>query len=310
VPVSGLIDGTQYTVYTVFSNAYGAPGSIGSTNFTTTDNTYPQLISMVPASGSVGVSVSLGKIVLGFSEAVVLKDASKVRIVDAFDESDLGLKGEISVDGDIVTIPLTGDFDFAVDVAVLIDSGAFADLAGNNCPEYYQNDAEDAYALMFSIEDVIDMTVFTGAYHCVANEIGFGDGIKQYDVIIKGGSDADGFFMQIQNINNWSGTYVYLTVDPVVDTCFFEEQPTGRVYAGNGEDIMLTSEDFYGIASADFKPGSFSRDGSEIKVFGNIFISLGDFGFYEFTFTKMELPGAQINTNFYPITEQFLKFKK
>ena len=312
VKLKGLASGGTYELYAVATN--GDEGKFGDVSTPITincpDYTAPTIASMTPSSGSTKVSKSLAEIVLTFTEPVELADASKISVVDASDESDLGLVGDITVSGTEVTISLTGEFDYLTDVAVLLEAGAVKDMAGNLSPEYYQNDAGDAFSLFFTIEDMLDMSLFQGAYHCVANEIGFGDGIKEYDVIMKGGKDASGYFIEIQNINNWTASYVYLTVDPTVDTCYFEDQATGRVYSGTGEDIMLRSFDEYDIASGDFKPGNFKRDGSEVKVFGQIYISLGSFGFYEFTFTKMKESEARINTTITPITEQDLKFNK
>jgi hypothetical protein len=295
VLVEGLTDGTAYNVYTVFSNAYGAPGPIGESTVSTSDTTHPVLVDMLPANGSTNVSTTLSQVVLTFSEAVQLKDAAKVKIVDAFDESDLGIKGSITVSDNTVIIPLTGPIAYLIDVAVILEAGAFSDMAGNDTREYYLNEAEDNYALVFTIMDVIDMTVFSGAYHCVANEVGFGNGIIEYDVIMNDGSDASGYYIAVQNINNWTGSLVFLTIDPEVDTCYFEEQPTGLIYPGNAEDILINSLDENGLAGASFKPGNFNRDGSEVKVFGVLYISLGQFGFFEFTFTKMSSGAAQIN---------------
>jgi hypothetical protein len=293
--ITGLIDGTTYNVYTVFSNAYGAPGPIGEATVSTSDTTHPVLVEMSPANGSVNVSTTLSEIVLTFSEAVQLLDASKISVVDAFDESDLGIKGTVTVSGNTAVIPLTGPLAYLTDVAVLIEAGAFADLAGNETGEYYLNEAEDYYALAFTVEDIIDMSVFIGAYHCVANEIGFGNGISEYDVILSGDSDAGEYFIGIQNINDWAGSLVFLSIDPEADTCYFVTQPTGMIYPGNSEDIMISSFDEYSLAGASFKPGNFNRDGSEVKVFGVIYISLGQFGFYEFTFTKLTSGAARIN---------------
>jgi hypothetical protein len=293
--ISGLIDGTTYKVYTVFSNAYGAPGPIGESTISTTDETIPVLVDMSPVNGSIDVSNTLAEIVLTFSENVELQDASKIRIVDAFDESDLGVKGTITVSGNTVVIPITGVIQYLTDVAVLLDAGAVSDLAGNESPEYYLDQSGDNYALIFSIMDIINLSVFSGAYHCVANEVGFGNGIKEYDVILSGISDGGDYYIMVQNINDWTGSLVALTVDPEVDTCYFEEQNTGMVYPANSEDIVISSYDEYGLTGAGFKPGNFKRDGSEVRVFGVIYFSLGQFGFYEFTFSKINQSSAQIN---------------
>ncbi len=305
--IEGLLEGTSYIVYTVFTNAYGAPGPFASVSFQTSDETAPYLTGMTPAPGDEGVDPNIGQILLQFSEAVSLADADKVHVVDAFDESDLGLTGEIVTDGDIVAILLTGAFDYDIDVAVILDEGAFTDASGNPSPEYYLNAAEDDYLLIFTVTDIINVTVFTGAYHVTANEIGFGDGLKEYDVISKGIADPSGYYIEIQNINNWTGGIVYLTIDPEVDTIFFEDQPTGLIYTGTGEDIYITSLDEYAMAGPEFKPGNFKRDGSEMKVFGEIYISIGYFGFYEFTFTKIDMNEARIPFNPPSFTEKDIK---
>jgi hypothetical protein len=312
VKLKGLASAEKFNLYAVSTNSdegkYGevsAPVSIQCPDYTS-----PFILDMLPKNGSIKIARDLSEIVLTFNEAVELTDISKITVVDAFDESDLGIRGEVTVSGTNVIISLTGEFAYLTDVAVLIEAGAFADMAGNTSGEYYLNDAEDAYVLTFSIGDIIDMDVFSGAYHCVANEIGYGEGISEYDVIVKGGSDAEGYFIQIQNINDWSGSVVYLSVDPEVDTCFFEDQSTNRIYTSTGEDIMLTGLDEYALSSVNFKPGNFTRDGSQIQVFGEIYVSAGYFGFYEFTFTKIDNSEAKINRDFSPISEQPLKFKK
>jgi hypothetical protein len=288
IDITQLTDGTSYDVYTVFTNSEGAPGPFGTMSFNTSDDTYPTLVSMIPEANSKSVSKSISTIQLTFSEPVVIADVSKIKVVDVFDESALSNIGNITVNGKVASIEVTDVFDFSLDVAVIIDSAAFKDVSGNNCPEYYTDsvDGEEVYELMFTIEPIIDLSVFNGAYHCVANEIGFGNGKSEYDVLISGGKDTEGYYFEIQNIRNWTASVVYLTVDPTVDTCFFDEQPTGNTY--DSEDILIRSNDIYNIASASFKPGTFIRDGSEIKVFGQIFISAGSFGFYEFTFTKFK----------------------
>lgn len=299
VKLKGLKSAESFDVYGVSVNEEEGKFSsvFGPVTINCPDNTPPSVVEMTPSTGSTKISKGIKEIIIQFSEAINLIDANKISVVNAFDETPLNNIGQITVSGDILIIPITSQLDYLLDIAVIIKEGAVADVKGINCPEYYtiSVNGEEVFELMFTIEDILDPSVFNGVYHCVANEIGFGNGISEYDVIIKGGKGSEGFYIDIQNIRDWTGTVVTLSVDPNVDTCFFEEQPTGNVYSG--EDILIQSNDIYDLASASFKPGNFSRDGSEIKVFGQIFIAAGSFGFYEFTFTKSNSSAAIIRSN-------------
>ncbi len=295
VKLKNLASAESYDVYAVATNAEeGKPSAVvGPASFSCLDLTAPYIVEMDPANASEKVSAALEAIVLTMSENVTVADASLITLVDAFDETDLGIKGAVTADGSTVTIEITDSIPFLTEVAVLIEAGAFVDAEGLTSPEYIAD--ATYYLLTFIVEDMIDMSVFNGAYHCEANEVGFGDGIKEYDVIMKGaGSSASGYYISIQNINNWVGSLVYLDIDPYVDTCFIADQATGMVYGGT-EDVYIMSTDEYALAGVDFKPGNFKRDGSEVRVFGEIYMSLGYFGMYEFTFTKIAMSEAKIN---------------
>ena len=286
ITVSGLDDWQDYVIYTCYTNDYGMPSGFGSASFKTTDVTAPSIIAYLPANGAEGVSSTITSVKMAFSEPVVYDASKKIRLVDAFDGSDLGITGSVSVSGQVIIIGVTGTFDYLTEVAVEMDSGAFLDLAGNRTHDTLGFDADaGAWDYSFTIEPIIDMTVFEGAYHVVANEVGFGNGPKEYDVLIDAGSTDTSLF--VVGLNGWIGSFVELTLDPNEDTCGFITQPTGMTYPGNGEDIMVTSIDAFGLTTAPFVPGSFNRDGSQITCFAEISISLGYFGFYEITMTKL-----------------------
>jgi hypothetical protein len=305
VKLKGLESAAKYDLYAVSVNSEeGKYGEVvGPVSIQCPDNTTPYIKEMSPAIHATKVPKNISQIVLTFNEPVQLKDVSKIAVVDDFDESPLDNIGKISVSGSNVIIPVTGDFENFANIAVLIHSGALVDKDGHGCDDYL-TDAENKHVLLFSIVDFIDVDLFDGVYHCVANEVRFGDGPKKYDVIIKAIKDGSDFYFEVQNINDWTGV-LYMDVDPIADTCYFTEQATGMTYGS--EDILISSLDTNNIASADFKPGNFAHDGSEIKVYGQIYISLGYFGSYEFTFTKADANTARIITGESLISDAELK---
>jgi len=293
INIGGLDDGVSYSLYTVFTDSYGAPGPISAVSFTTTDETSPGLIDAYPYPGDENIPVDAGVLTLTYNEPVTVANASGVHLVDAFDESDLGLISEVTASGNTVSIVLSGNFDYVLDVAIILDAGAFEDLSGNPSGAYY-DDGDGGYILSFTTAPLLDMTQFSGVYHVSANEIGYGDGISEYYVLCDGYTVGDGFYIDVAGINGWLGAIGYITLDPVADTLAFTEQPV--LYSANyDEDIMITSEDFYGLTGAPFVPGTYAADGSSFTTFGNLFISLGNFGFYEMTFTKANMSEAMVN---------------
>jgi hypothetical protein len=113
----------------------GASRTIGSTD--TPDTTAPSLVQQVPSDGAIDVD-DTSNISLRFSESVVpgagqqlvIKKVSDNSIVSSIDAS----SSQVTISGAVVTInPTTAPFELpaATEMYVLIDRGAFTDIAGN-----------------------------------------------------------------------------------------------------------------------------------------------------------------------------------
>jgi hypothetical protein len=113
----------------------GASRTIGSTD--TPDTTAPSLVQQVPSDGATDVD-DTSNISLRFSESVVpgagqqlvIKKVSDNSIVSSIDAS----SSQVTISGAVVTInPTLAPFELpaATEMYVLIDRGAFTDIAGN-----------------------------------------------------------------------------------------------------------------------------------------------------------------------------------
>lgn len=259
VKLKDLTPGVDYDVYAVSTNSDEGKASplVGPVSFSTPDDTPPTLEEMIPANGETWVSVTISEIVLMFDEAVTLVDADMVSIVDAFDESDLGVKGDITVAGSVVAIALTDTLPYITDVAVILDEGAFVDASGNESMEYYAD--VDGYLLTFQTEDIINMENFLGPYACDDIDIAYADEYF-YDVFIV---QSGPYSVDIFNFANWDITfYATLDFDPVAHTCALPDQFSGL--AAGGDPLNFTSEELLeGYVS--YTPGSYTDDGVTIK---------------------------------------------
>jgi len=211
-----------------------------------------------------------------------------VSVVDAFDESDLGVKGDITVSGPVVTIALTDTLPYITDIAVILDSGAFVDAYGNDSWEYYIGD--DGFELIFTTEDLINMENFVGAYNCYDIDYGYG-GEYYYDVML---FQIDVYAVAIYNFWNFDiGLYAILEFDPVADTCGLPDQFSGLA-AGGTIPLNFTSEEML-PGYVTFKPGTYTDDGVTIKFCMFLYdpaIPANVYGIDDMELTKYITPGA------------------
>jgi methionine-rich copper-binding protein CopC/photosystem II stability/assembly factor-like uncharacterized protein len=114
-------------------NTYAGIQDQTTWNFTTAppqDQTAPQIVSLLPLSGALGVAVS-SELVIKFNEKVI-KGIGNILLRDANGEENISIAGnQVSISDDVVTIRAAKNFPFATTVSVLIPSGGFKDLAGN-----------------------------------------------------------------------------------------------------------------------------------------------------------------------------------
>ncbi len=288
VKQKNLSSGGSFDIYAVAVNAEeGKPGAVvGPVSITCPDYTYPYVASMSPGIGEEWVAKNITEIVLTMNENVTLVNADMISIVDAFDESDLGIKGAVTVNGPEVTIGITGTFEYLTDVAVLIDSGAFVDAVGLLSPEYYIDDIGD-YELAFSIEDFINMENFIGAYQCHELDYAYG-GEYFYDVLLYQ-SDVYGI-----NVINMFDYGVEATIIFEEDSCYIPDQPSGL--SASGDPLYFTSEELVPDICT-FIPGSYTDDGITIKISCWLYSpALGKLYFAsDMEFTKYLTPGEKLS---------------
>lgn len=117
--------GTANIKATMKSGAYVGE-AIYTVTTTGTDTTKPTLSNSTPATGATDVAVS-GNIVLTFSEAVTIADASKFTLTGGAGTLD---KEHATTDGATITIPYTG-FANSTDYTLNIAADAVKDLADN-----------------------------------------------------------------------------------------------------------------------------------------------------------------------------------
>jgi hypothetical protein len=259
IKLKGLASGGSYDLYAVSTNAEeGKAGTVaGPVSFTCLDLTAPFVVEMVPANGETWVSNTLQEIVLTMNESVTLADAAKVHVVDAFDESDLGVMGDITVDGSTVSIAITDTLPYLTDVVVILDKGAFTDAVDSLSAEVYTDGG--SFALMFSVQGPINMENFIGAYHCHDIDYAYADEYD-YDVMLFQSGD---FTVDIYNFANFDiGLVATLEFDPVTHTCGLPDQFSGL--SAGGSPLNFTSEELATDVVA-FTPGSYTDDGITIK---------------------------------------------
>jgi hypothetical protein len=251
VKLKGLSSGASYDLYAVATNTEeGKPSVVvGPVSITCKDLTAPYVSSMDPNNGATWVPRNISAITLTMNEDVTLVSASKIHIVDAFDESDLGVKGDVAVDGPVVTIQVTGIIPYLTDVAVILDKGAFKDAVDSLSPEYYVDGG--SYALMFSIEDFVNMDNFIGAYQC--HEVYYGG---TYDVLFL---QSDVYAVDVINMIDYG---VVATLVFEEDSCYFPDQPSGL--SAGGIPLNFVTSLFYGYSV--YEPGTYTADGMSIHV--------------------------------------------
>ena len=287
IQLKNLTSGGSYDVYAVSTNdVEGKLGDVtGPVSFTCKDFTPPYVDDMVPSNGETWVSHTVSEIVLIMNENVTLLDAGKISVVDAYDESDLGVMGDVSVNGSEVTISITNTIPYVTDVAVLIEAGAFQDAVGLLSDEYYSDGA--TYDLMFSVEDFVNIENFYGAYQCHETDNTSGAEYT-YDVMFFSSSPHTVDIINVYEFGIW-GTLVFEE-----DSCYFPDQPSGLAVGGGTVPLNLITSLYYGYAA--FEPGSYTGDGITVKVNCWLYdpaIPSDVYLFSDFEFTKYLTPGVK-----------------
>ncbi len=297
---AGLFD-----VYAVAVNAEeGKSGGVqGPVTITCPDETPPFVDDMDPAIGDEWVSPGTEAIVLYMSEPVTLINAGGISVVDAFDETDLGIMGEVTVSGSMVTIEITDVFPYAIDVAVLIEAGVFEDAASLASPEYYTDGG--SYALSFSVADAIDMSLFSGAFACHEIDYAYG-GEYDYDVLF---ARSGMYSVDIINMFDY-GVIATMVFDPFGDSCYIPDQDSQLSVAE--DPLNFTSETLIPDICT-YIPGSYEEDGSVVKIscwmyspaLGDLYFA-SDLEFRKYTSTAIAIPDltgneARMNKGLHPV---------
>ncbi|MBN2521748.1 MAG: Ig-like domain-containing protein [Bacteroidales bacterium] len=259
VKLKDLASAGIFDVYAVSTNAEeGKNGEVeGPLTITCPDETPPYIVEMDPSNGDDWVSPLISEIVLYMNEPVTLVDAGGISIVDGFDGvTDLGVMGEVTVNGMMVSIEITDTLAYLQEVAILIDAGVFEDAAGLTSQEYSTDGG--SWALTFIVQDAIDMELFSGAYTCYETDYMYG-GSYVYDVLFQ----RSGLYaVDIINMFDY-GVVATLVFDGVGDSCYIPDQPSGL--SAGGDPLNFTSEDLV-PGYCTFVPGSYADDGSNVKV--------------------------------------------
>ncbi len=259
IKLKGLASAGIFDLYAVSTNAEeGKNGEVeGPITITCPDYTPPYIVEMDPANGDDWVSPLISEIVLYMNEPVTLVDAGGISIVDGFDGvTDLGVMGDVTVDGMMVSIEITDTLAYNQEVAILIDAGVFEDAAELASPEYTTDGG--SWALTFIVQDAIDMEVFSGAYTCYETDYMYG-GSYVYDVLFQ----RSGLYaVDIINMFDY-GVVATLVFDGEAGECYIPDQPSGL--SAGGDPLNFTSEDLV-PGYCTFVPGSYADNGSNVKV--------------------------------------------
>jgi hypothetical protein len=129
-----LIDATA--IDDLAGNSYAGIASTTAWSFSVADTTAPMIATLTPLDNATDVLVNTGlevefsePVAFGATVDITIFDASDDSVIEAFDETDIGVGIDIS--GDTLTITPSSDLPYETDIYVQITSGSIEDASSN-----------------------------------------------------------------------------------------------------------------------------------------------------------------------------------